>query len=145
MDEFRTEMAGRLGEVRDLMPFLMKRRNGGHWTEEETCVLRQRLRGLVHFSPVLLLLVLPGTFILLPLLAWWRIGIANAEAAHRPRQTYFNSRYSSMPWREPSRPIPDCLMPPKGAASLEMTMVLMPIMPHSSASATRQTRPTSRV
>ena len=36
-------------------------------------------------------------------------------------------------------------MPPKGATSVEMRPVLMPTMPYSSASDTRQTRPTSRL
>lgn len=71
MGLLRMELAGRLGEFRDLMPLLMKRRNGGHWSDEEKRVLRQRLRGLAHLSPILLLLALPGTFLLLPLLAWW--------------------------------------------------------------------------
>lgn len=31
-----------------------------------------------------------------------------------------------MPWREPSRPIPDSLMPPKGATSVEIIPVLTP-------------------
>src|SRR5699024_6620878 len=35
--------------------------------------------------------------------------------SHRPpTQTYFSSVYSSRPWREPSRPSPDSLTPPKG-------------------------------
>ena len=36
-------------------------------------------------------------------------------------------------------------MPPNGATSVEMNPVLMPTMPNSSASATRHTRPTSRL
>ncbi len=35
--------------------------------------------------------------------------------------------------------MPDYLIPPKGAASDDMRPVLMPTMPYSSASATRQT------
>ena len=50
-----------------------------------------------------------------------------------------------MPYFEPSRPMPDSFMPPNGATSVEMKPVLMPTMPYSSASATRQTRPTSRL
>jgi hypothetical protein len=61
--------------------------------------------------------------------------------------TYFGlvSRYSSMPSNPPSRPKPECLTPPKGAAGLETMPVLMPIMPNSSASATRMTRAWSLV
>src|SRR5690606_27764312 len=57
-----------------------------------------------------------------------------------PKHRYLISRYSSRPYFEPSRPSPDSLMPPNGATSVEMIPSLMPTMPHSSASATRQTR-----
>lgn len=61
-----------------------------------------------------------------------------------PMHRYFISRYSSMPYLEPSRPRPDCLTPPNGPTSLEMMPVLIPTIPYSSFSATRQTRPISR-
>jgi hypothetical protein len=60
-----------LSKAKDVMPLLMKRRNGGHWTPEEHDYLIQRLRGLSHLSPYLLVLLLPGSFLLIPLLAWW--------------------------------------------------------------------------
>src|SRR5690606_16848058 len=59
-----------------------------------------------------------------------------------PRQTYFISRKSSMPYTEPSRPSPDCFTPPNGATSFEIRPVLTPTMPYSSASATRKMRDT---
>src|SRR5689334_9714892 len=62
-----------------------------------------------------------------------------------PISTYFTSRYSSMPYLEPSRPRPDCLTPPNGATSVEMMPALTPTMPTSMRSATRQMRPTSRL
>src|SRR5579871_5807565 len=62
-----------------------------------------------------------------------------------PMQRYFTSRYSSMPYLEPSRPMPLSLTPPKGAISVEMMPSLMPTMPYSSASAARQMRPMSRL
>ena len=45
-----------------------------------------------------------------------------------------------MPTGPPSRPSPDCLMPPNGAAGLETSPVLSPTMPDSSASLTRSAR-----
>ena len=57
-----------------------------------------------------------------------------------PRQTYFISVNSSMPYFDPSRPSPDSLTPPNGASAVEMSPVLTPTMPYSSASATRKTR-----
>src|SRR6266436_3382602 len=61
-----------------------------------------------------------------------------------PKQRYLISTYSSMPYLEPSRPRPDSFTPPKGATSVEMMPVLMPTMPYSRVSATRQTRAMSR-
>ena len=45
-----------------------------------------------------------------------------------------------MPYLEPSRPIPDSFIPPKGATSVEIRPVLTPTIPYSSASETRQMR-----
>src|SRR5580658_354431 len=61
-----------------------------------------------------------------------------------PKQRYLISRNSSMPYLEPSRPRPDSFTPPKGATSVEIIPVLIPTMPYSRASATRQTRAISR-
>ena len=61
-----------------------------------------------------------------------------------PRHRYLISRNSSSPYFDPSRPRPDSFTPPNGATSVEMMPVLMPTIPYSSASATRQIRPMSR-
>ncbi len=50
-----------------------------------------------------------------------------------------------MPSGPPSRPNPDCLTPPNGAAGLETMPWLRPIMPVSSASETRSARLRSEV
>ena len=71
MRSTRDEVAERLEAVRHLMPLLMKHRNGGCWSTDEKRELKRQLRSLAHLSPILLLLALPGTFILLPLIAWW--------------------------------------------------------------------------
>src|SRR5574340_959618 len=71
---------------------------------------------------------------------------AAAERCHKPPiQMYLIVRKSSIPYFEPSRPMPDCLMPPKGATSVEKRPLLMLTMPCSSASATRHARPMSRL
>jgi hypothetical protein len=54
-----------------------------------------------------------------------------------PTHRYFISKYSAMPWRDPSRPSPDCLTPPKGTCSVAMMPTLMPTIPYSKASLTR--------
>lgn len=60
-----------VSQIRDLMPLLMKRRNGGRWTRNEKRVLRRQLGTFAHLSPYLVALALPGSFALLPVLAWW--------------------------------------------------------------------------
>jgi hypothetical protein len=57
--------------MRGLMPLLMKHRNGGTWTLEEKAQLLAQLRVLSRVSPYLLLLLLPGSALLLPGYAWW--------------------------------------------------------------------------
>nr|GEY87539.1 hypothetical protein [Tanacetum cinerariifolium] len=57
-----------------------------------------------------------------------------------PMWKALTSRYSSRPYLLPSRPRPDCLMPPNGATSIEMIPVLRPTMPNSSASPKRHER-----
>lgn len=58
-------------QVRGLMPLLMKPRNKQRWTPEDKAELQVHLRRLSNISPYLIVLALPGSFILLPVLAWW--------------------------------------------------------------------------
>jgi hypothetical protein len=58
-------------QVRGLMPLLMKQRNKGRWSLEDRAELRSHLRRLSNLSPYLVVLALPGSFVLLPALAWW--------------------------------------------------------------------------
>src|SRR5690606_9257789 len=67
------------------------------------------------------------------------------HAYSAPMHRYLSSVYSSRPCREPSRPRPDSLTPPNGAIGLEISPSLMPMMPASSASATRHIRWISRL
>lgn len=66
-----------LSQARELFPLLTKPRNGGKWTLEERTML---LRALSNLSPYLIPLVLPGGFLLLPLIAWW------LDRRHRKRK-----------------------------------------------------------
>lgn len=72
-----TEMA----RMRGLMPLLMKHRNGGTWSPEEKAELLMQLRILSRVSPTLLLLLLPGSAVLLPVYAWW------LDRRRQPRKT----------------------------------------------------------
>jgi hypothetical protein len=58
-------------KIRGLMPLLMKHRNGSPWSRMERTELHTQLRMLRHLSPYLVVLALPGSFVLLPVLAWW--------------------------------------------------------------------------
>jgi len=58
-------------QVRGLMPLLMKQRNKGRWSHEEKAELRVHLRRISNLSPYLVVLALPGSFLMLPALAWW--------------------------------------------------------------------------
>ncbi|HEY6898948.1 MAG TPA: hypothetical protein VI279_16935 [Rhodocyclaceae bacterium] len=60
-----------LSQMRGLMPLLMKRRNGGRWTRSEQEALLDQMRAVAHLSPYLIVLVLPGSFAIIPVLAWW--------------------------------------------------------------------------
>lgn len=67
----RIYILGEFTKVRDLLPLLMKRRNGGKWTKEERTALKRDLRAVSNLSPYLIPLIMPGGFLLLPLFAWW--------------------------------------------------------------------------
>ena len=67
----RKELLAEIVKVRGLMPLLMKPRNSERWTDAERAALQDQLRALAHLSPYLMLLLLPGSFVALPLLAWW--------------------------------------------------------------------------
>lgn len=67
----RERIIDAITKVKGLMPLMMKPRNGSRWTREERIELLGQLRALVHLSPYLAVLALPGSVLLLPLLAWF--------------------------------------------------------------------------
>lgn len=79
----RTHLLEEMTQMRDLMPLLMKQRNGYHWTEDDRQHIREHLRHLARISPYIILFVAPGGLFLLPILAWWldrRLLKRNADA-----------------------------------------------------------------
>jgi len=58
-------------KIRGLMPLLMKKRNGQVWSAAERADLMEQLRAVAHVSPYLVVVLLPGSFAMLPVLAWW--------------------------------------------------------------------------
>ena len=65
-ERLRAELAG----MRGALQLLMKPRNGVRWTAPETAQLRAALVSASRVSPYLVVLALPGSVLLLPLLAW---------------------------------------------------------------------------
>ena len=70
-------------QVRGLMPLLMKPRNGQRWTAEDKAELVTHLRRLSKLSPYLVIGVMPGGFLVLPVLAWWLDRRRNRTATRR--------------------------------------------------------------
>ena len=64
-------MLNEILQVKGLMPLLMKPRNKQRWTSEERAELGVLLRRLSNISPYLIVLALPGSFLMLPVLGWW--------------------------------------------------------------------------
>jgi hypothetical protein len=60
-----------LVQVKGLMPVLMKRRNKQQWSPEDIAEIRAHMRRLSKLSPYLVIIVMPGGFAVLPVLAWW--------------------------------------------------------------------------
>jgi hypothetical protein len=58
-------------QVKGLIPLLIKPCNRQRWTSEERAELRVLLRRLSNISPYLIVLALPGSFLILPVLGWW--------------------------------------------------------------------------
>ncbi len=54
-----------------LMPLLMKQRNGQRWSWQDVAAIRVSLKDIAAVSAILTIFLLPGSFILLPPLAWW--------------------------------------------------------------------------
>jgi hypothetical protein len=71
MDRERKYVLGEVVQITGLMPLLMKPRNKQKWSPEDKRQLVTHLRRLSMVSPYLAVMVMPGSFIVLPALAWW--------------------------------------------------------------------------
>ncbi len=71
MDRERRYVLGEVVQITGLMPLLMKPRNKQRWTPEDRRQIVNHLRRLSMVSPYLAVMVMPGSFIVLPALAWW--------------------------------------------------------------------------
>lgn len=59
-------------QFRSLLPLLTRTREDRKWSELERAELNGHLRRISTLSPYLVLVLLPGSFLAIPLLAWWR-------------------------------------------------------------------------
>jgi hypothetical protein len=67
----RRRLLAELTQVKGLMPLLMKQRNHQPWNQADRAEIHQHMQRLAHLSPYIVILVLPGSFVMLPLFAWW--------------------------------------------------------------------------
>ena len=67
----RRYMVGEIVQVKGLMPLLMKPRNKQKWSAADKRELSALLGRVSRVSPYIAVIVLPGGFALLPVLAWW--------------------------------------------------------------------------
>ncbi len=67
----RDEVLAEVVKIKGFMPLLMKPRNGMQWTPSERAELAAQAKAFAHLSHYLVVLMLPGSFMYLPLLAWW--------------------------------------------------------------------------
>ena len=67
----RKFLLSEMTQITGLMPILMRRRNKQQWTPEELAEIRAHLRRIAKLSPYLVIIVMPGGFAVLPVLAWW--------------------------------------------------------------------------
>ena len=71
-------------QVKGLMPVLMKRRNKQQWSDEDLKEIRTQVKRISKLSPYLVILVMPGGFAVLPVLAWWLDRRRNRRGAGVP-------------------------------------------------------------
>ncbi|MHB8668199.1 MAG: hypothetical protein ACYC7B_11885 [Burkholderiales bacterium] len=71
MERERKYVLGEVVQITGLMPLLMKPRNHQKWSPEDKRQIVEHLRRLSMVSPYLAVMVMPGSFIVLPALAWW--------------------------------------------------------------------------
>lgn len=70
-DRERRRLRQEVSRVPGLMAMLMKPRNGRRWTPAERETLRQQLYSMRRLGLYVVVMLIPGTALTLPLLAWW--------------------------------------------------------------------------
>jgi hypothetical protein len=70
-DRERRFLLSEMTQISGLMPILMRRRNKQKWTPQELAEIRAHLKRISRLSPYLVIIMMPGGFAILPVLAWW--------------------------------------------------------------------------
>jgi hypothetical protein len=70
-DRERRRLRQEVSRVPGLMALLMRSRNGRPWTSAERDALRTQLRSMRRLGLYVAVMLIPGTALTLPLLAWW--------------------------------------------------------------------------
>jgi hypothetical protein len=86
MERERKYMLAEISQVRGLMPLLMKPRNKQKWSAMDKRKLMAHLRRLSQVSPYIAVIVLPGGFAMLPVLAWWLDRRRGRRASFQPNR-----------------------------------------------------------
>ena len=71
MDRQKRYILSEFVQVKGLMPLLMKPRNKQQWTPQDRRELVLHLKSLSCVSAYIALLVMPGGFAMMPVMAWW--------------------------------------------------------------------------
>jgi hypothetical protein len=85
----RKALLSEIVQIKGLMPLLMKPRNDQRWSAEDKAELREHMRRISHISPYIAIMILPGSIVMLPVLAWWldrRRNGAPEQRAKRERE-----------------------------------------------------------
>ena len=82
----KRRLGDELANIRGAWPLLMKQRRGGKWSRADKDRLRQMLRSASSVSPYLFIWAIPGSVMLLPLLAWYLDKRRNGKAARNARK-----------------------------------------------------------
>ncbi len=76
----KSRMRHELSKIKGAIPLLMKPRNGSKWTAQDRHELKMMLRAASAVYPYLIIWALPGSILMLPLLAW------HLDSRHKHRE-----------------------------------------------------------
>jgi hypothetical protein len=71
MDREKRHILSEFVQVKGPMPLLMKPRNKQEWTPQDKRELKLQLKCLSRMGTYVAMLVMPGGFAMLPIMAWW--------------------------------------------------------------------------